>query len=136
MSSTKLKFNKKIGGAKPGNLSFSSSRSEEMSSNLQHSSDNTHRTMLIKNSSGIHGMATRNLASWCQRVNSKPCFCNSLNDAHAIVLVIVSRSGKKAGPQLLIIALQRHVSEWDVDAYALFHWAKPDEDLHGMARSM
>ena len=131
MSSTKLKFNKKIGGAKPGNLSFSSSRSEEMSSNFEHSSDNTHRTMLIKNSSGIHGMATRNLASWCQRVNS-----NSFNDAHAIVLVIVSRSGKKAGPQLLIIALQRHVSEWDVDAYALFHWAKPDEDLHGMARSM
>ena len=81
-------------------------------------------------------MATRNLATMCHRVNSKPCFCNSLNDAHAIKLVIVPRSGKKADPLLFIIALQRYGSEWDADAYALFHWAKPDEDLHGIARSM
>ena len=81
-------------------------------------------------------MATWNLATMCHRVNSKPCFCNSLNDAHAIKLVIVPRSGKKADPLLFIIALQRYGSEWDADAYALFHWAKPDEDLHGIARSM
>ena len=37
---------------------------------------------------------------------------------------------------LFIIALQRHPSEWDVDAYALFHWAEPDEDLHGIRNSV